>query len=253
MQLQRLFLAVGFAIAIVNPLANAKNSKPQLFLVGDSTMAIKAEERRPETGWGEKLVEKFSPHISIHNYAVNGRSSKSFRDEGRWAIVLKQLQPGDFVFIQFGHNDEKMNDPSRYTNPYSSYRANLQRYVEDVRNYQATPVLLSSIVRRHFNEAGSLIDDHGPYPAVVRQLANELQVDFIDLNTLTERFVSDLGVDESTHYYLHIPAGHSHYPEGKIDNTHLNAKGADAIATMVTNALCKKTLKLKRYIKTCDF
>ncbi len=248
-------LGSGLVSGLVNAAAgtgvNPQDSKPQLFLVGDSTMAVKAEDRRPETGWGEKLVAKFTTKISIQNHAVNGRSSKSFRDEGRWDTILKQLQPGDFVFIQFGHNDEKVNDPSRYTNPYSSFRANLKRYVEETRSHHATPLLLSSIVRRNFNTAGTLIDDHGPYPAVVRELARTMQIDFIDLNTLSEHFVSGLGVKESANYYLHVPAGHPNYPKGKTDNTHLNPAGADAIASMVAKALCEKDIALKDYLKSC--
>jgi lysophospholipase L1-like esterase len=240
------FLFVFATVAAIPP------HKTNLFLVGDSTMAIKKADRRPETGWGEKLRDLFKPSLIIHNHAVNGRSSKSFIAEGRWQTVIDQLQPGDFVFIQFGHNDQKANDPTRFTNPYSSYRKNLHRYVEDTRSRQATPILLSSIVRRNFNEAGTLIDDHGPYPAVMRELASYLQVDFIDLNTLTESFVSELGVEESAKYYLHVaPRSNNNYPDGKLDNTHLNPKGAKIVAQMVTNSLCEQSHNLSKFMIDC--
>lgn len=226
---------------------------PILFMVGDSTMAIKLDEKRPETGWGEKLVAYFQPRLKISNHAMNGRSSKSFRDEGRWQAVLNQLQPGDYVFIQFGHNDQKVNDPARFTNPYSSYRANLQSFVEETRAKHAIPVLLSSIVRRNFNEQGTLVDTHGPYPAVVRQLANELEVAFIDLHTLSERLVSERGANDSRELYLHLqPGEHVNYPQGVEDNTHLNPAGADAIAGLVASQLCQSNLPLKKYLRSCE-
>ena len=222
-------------------------------MVGDSTMAVKKEDERPETGWGEMLTEYLDASVTFLNHAVNGRSSKSFRDEGRWQIVMEQLRPGDFVFIQFGHNDQKINDPARFTNPYSVYRHNLQRYVQDTRAQGATPVLLSSIVRRNFNPAGSLVDTHAPYPAVMRHLAGELNVDYVDLNTLSELLLLRLGEEASRDYFMHLPAGeHPNYPQGVEDNTHLNPKGARAIAGLVTDSLCTSKHPLSAHLRQCN-
>lgn len=238
-------------ISCLGACSNIPSASPQLFLAGDSTMSIKEENRRPETGWGEKLREKFRPPLSIHNHAKNGRSSKSFINEGNWNQILLQLKPGDFVFIQFGHNDQKEGDPNRYTNPYSSYREYLRQYVDDTRSHHATPVLISSIVRRSFNDAGSLIDTHGPYPMVMRDLARELSVDFIDLNMLTERLITSLGAERSKEYYLHVSPRHKNYHEGISDNTHLSPYGAEEIATLVIVELCRINHPLKEYINTC--
>ncbi|MEC8884315.1 MAG: rhamnogalacturonan acetylesterase, partial [Bacteroidota bacterium] len=139
--------------------------KPTLYLIGDSTMADKKNpEENPEHGWGQVLPELLNDAIEVSNHAVNGRSSKSFITEGRWETVLETLKKGDFVFIQFGHNDQKFKDSTRYTNPFTQYRYNLERYVKETREAGATPILMSSIVRRKFNEHGTLEDTHGNYP-----------------------------------------------------------------------------------------
>ena len=225
---------------------------PRLFMAGDSTMASKDKRERPETGWGEKLPDYFRPELKIFNHAMNGRSSKSFRDEGRWQEILDQLRPGDYVFVQFGHNDQKINDPARFTNPYTGYRDNLKRFVEDTRARGATPVLLSSIVRRNFNDAGSLIDTHAPYPAVMRDLAREMKVYFIDLNTLSERLVLKHGVEGSLALYMHLPPRvNPNYPDGVADNTHLKPLGASEVARLVADTLCTSQHALSAYLNDC--
>ena len=127
--------------------------KPILFLIGDSTMANKDKpDKNPEHGWGQVLPQFLTTEIELQNHAMNGRSSKSFRTEGRWDKVEKQLKKGDFVVIQFGHNDQKVKDSTKFTNPYTQYRANLERYVNETRAKGATPILMTSIVRRDFTE-----------------------------------------------------------------------------------------------------
>src|SRR5215467_3078270 len=141
-----------------------------IYLAGDSTMAQKTADKRPETGWGEYLQSQFdNAKIRIENHAQNGRSTKSFIDEGRWQTIVERLRKGDYVFIEFGHNDEKSEDPTRYAAPRTDYRNNLIRFITDVRRKQAFPVLLTPIVRRRFNEKGELLDTHGEYPTVVRE------------------------------------------------------------------------------------
>lgn len=246
-----ILMMLGFLISFSCVAAEQKTTA-NLYLIGDSTMAEKLPGKRPETGWGEKLADYFSADLAIHNHAVNGRSSKSFRHEGRWQVVLDQLEAGDFVIIQFGHNDEKIASPDRYTNPYSSYRYNLLGYVEDTRARGATPILMSSIVRRNFNTEGSLIDDHGPYPAVARELAFQFKVDFVDLNWSSEMLVTDLGKEKSRSLYLHLaPGENDNYPEGVQDNTHLRPAGAAAIAELAVKDICVQHLTLSRYLLNC--
>ncbi|MFV0522686.1 MAG: rhamnogalacturonan acetylesterase [Mangrovibacterium sp.] len=224
--------------------------KIKIYLIGDSTCANKAKNRRPETGWGMEFGKFFNEYAEVENHALNGRSSKSFRSEGHWTEpILNKLQPGDYVFIQFGHNDQKFKSPDRYTNPFTGYRANLERYVNEVRSKGAHPILLSSIVRRNFNEHGALIDTHGEYPLVVRLVADDMHVPFLDLQRATEEFAINLGPEKSKAYWNHLePGENKNYPKGVHDDTHLNQKGADAVAQMVVKELKVQNL-LVSYLK----
>ncbi len=145
----------------------------RIHMIGDSTMATKSHPKtNPEFGWGQVLQDYFDANqVVVQNHALNGRSSKSFIGEGHWDRVTTTLQPGDYVFIQFGHNDQKDKSPDRYTNPFTGYRANLIKYAKESRSKGATPVLFTSVVRRHFNDEGTLTDTHGMYPFVVRDVA----------------------------------------------------------------------------------
>ena len=148
----------------------AHRVSPTLYLVGDSTMADKPDAaHNPERGWGQALPEFLDSSIVVKNFAVNGRSSKSFIDEGKWEAVRNKLHAGDFVCIEFGHNDEKREDSIRYAAADGPYRENLQRFVRETRAAGATPTLLTPIARRPWT-AGKLTDTHGQYLAAVRKL-----------------------------------------------------------------------------------
>ncbi len=224
--------------------------RPTLYLIGDSTMSKKKDpDKNPEHGWGQVLPELMSSEINIQNHAVNGRSTRSFIAEGRWEKVKEQLKPGDFVFIQFGHNDQKVNDPARYTNPFTQYRSNLEKFVNETREKGATPVLFSSIVRRNFNEAGVLVDTHGQYPLVVRMLAKDLDVPFVDLQLLTEQLEISYGPQDSKQLHLHLEPGEDPYePRGVTDDTHLSKKGAKLVASLALQEIARQDLQLKNYI-----
>lgn len=225
--------------------------KPTLYLIGDSTMADKENpDKNPEHGWGQMLPTLMTKDIVIQNHATNGRSSKSFRTEGRWDKVLQQLKKGDFVIIQFGHNDQKINDSSRFTNPYTQYRANLERYVRETRAKGATPILMTSIVRRNFNENGVLVDTHKEYPLVVRLVADELKVPLVDLQLLTEQLEISYGPEKSGKLHLHYKEGENpYYPKGKDDDTHLSEMGATLVAQMAASNLKSMKSGLEKYIK----
>ena len=151
--------------------------------IGDSTMADKPLEKpNPERGWGQLLPRYFRDPAMVVNHAKNGRSSKSFRDEGLWQPVLDALRPGDFVIIQFGHNDEKKEDPTRYSDPKTTFRENLRRYVSETRAKGARPILATPINRREFDAEGKLKDTHGDYPPAVRAVAAEEKVPLLDLH-----------------------------------------------------------------------
>lgn len=222
-----------------------------IYTIGDSTMADKKNpEENPEHGWGQMLPLFFNESVVISNHAVNGRSTRSFIDQGLWDKVFEKLNKGDYVFIQFGHNDQKENDSTRYTNPHTAYRYNLMRFVEEARQKGANPVLFSSIVRRNFNEQGTLVDTHGEYPMVTRLVAETMDVPFVDLQYLTEQLEESYGVEGSKKLHLHYEPGEvSYYPEGKTDDTHLSKLGATEVAKLVINELKNKVPNLVPYLK----
>jgi len=238
-------------ILVLFSVSASAQQKPTLFLIGDSTMSDKKDpEVNPEHGWGQMLPQLMTSEITIENYAVNGRSSRSFIAEGLWEEVKNKLQPGDFVFIQFGHNDQKVKDSSRYTNAFTQYRANLERFVKETREKGGIPILMSSIVRRNFNEEGVLVDTHGEYPLVTRMVAEFLEVAFIDMQLLTEQLEIAYGPEDSKKLHLHLEPGEDSYePEGRHDDTHLSEKGATMVASLALQEIAKKNLELKKYIK----
>jgi lysophospholipase L1-like esterase len=244
---KKIFIILYFLLPLFMP----AQQKPTLFLIGDSTMANKENpDKNPEHGWGQMLPEFMTSGIEIQNHAVNGRSSKSFRTEGRWDKVMKQLKKGDFVIIQFGHNDEKITDSVRFTNPYTQYRANLERYVQEAREKGAVPILMTSIVRRNFNENGVLVDTHKEYPLAARLTANDLKVPLVDLQLLTEQLEISYGPENSKKLHLHYKKGETaYYPEGKDDDTHLSKLGAESVAKLAVNALKNLKTGLEKYIK----
>jgi lysophospholipase L1-like esterase len=194
-------------------------------------MANKKPEGYPETGWCQVLGEYFDESVRVQNHARNGRSSKSFIEEGRWQAVLDSLKPGDFVFIQFGHNDEKEYDSTRYTTPYGTYTDNLELFVDQTRDKGATPILFTSIVRRKFGEDGKLVPTHGDYPDAVRQVAEKLDVPLVDLQKLTKDWVNGMGDEPSKEMFLWVAPGEN-YPEGREDDTHLSERGAHGIVQL---------------------
>jgi lysophospholipase L1-like esterase len=222
-----------------------------IYTIGDSTMANKPNpDKNPERGWGQMLQPHFTNDVVVVNKAVNGRSTRSFIAENRWDSIYKVLKKGDYVFIQYGHNDGKVTDPTRYTNPYTIYRNNLIKFVKDTREKGAYPILFTSIARRNFNEQGVLIDTHGNYPLVTRMVAQEFNVPLIDLQYYTELMEESYGVEGSKQLHLHYKLGEDpYYPEGKEDNTHLSVKGATLIAEIVIDQLKKYKILLRKKIK----
>jgi lysophospholipase L1-like esterase len=246
-----LFLFLSFEMTSAQQgFAENSGRKITVFTIGDSTMANKKAEVAPETGWCQAFQTFVDQTVAIKNRAVNGRSTKSFINEGRWKSVLDSLQPGDYVFIQFGHNDEKIQDSTRYTEPFTSYRKNLERFVRETREKGATPILFTSIVRRKF-ENGFLTDTHGNYPVVVRQVAAEMIVPMIDLQLLTAGAVTALGDEASKSIYLWtLPT--DKFPKGRQDDTHLNLQGANLVAKLAAQQLVLLDNTLAKYIKTKD-
>lgn len=271
-----LLLAVAFILC-----SAFRADKPvvTIFMIGDSTMANKKMDGgNPERGWGMVLPGFFSEDIQIENHAANGRSSKSFISEGRWEKVISRVKKGDYVFIQFGHNDEK-SDSTRHTDPGTTFDDNLRRYVNETRAKGGIPVLFNSIVRRNFvqpkdasiakdirrtpgekeqkerpTEGTVLYDTHGAYLDSPRNVAKELGVVFIDMNKITHDLVEGLGPVESKKLFMFVgPDRVPAFPKGREDNTHLNVYGARTIAGLAVDAIAKEIPELSKYVRHYDY
>lgn len=210
-----------------------------IYLAGDSTMAQKLVHYRPETGWGEALQQYFDiDRVRVVNLARNGRSTRSFVAEGRWESLLAALKPGDYVFVQFGHNDEKSENPSVYADPRTDYPGNLRRFVSEVRARGGHPVLLTPVARRRFAD-GTVQDTHGAYPDAVRSVAGSESVPLIDMQLRSTAILQRYGDEGSRALYLHIDstARHPNYPRGVRDDTHFSALGAEVMAREVVEGI----------------
>ena len=199
-----------------------------LHYIGDSTVARNNIHSYPQTGMSQGLELYLRQDVRVESYAKNGRSTKSFLDEGRFELVKTAMQPGDLLLIQFGHNDEK-EDSARHTDPHTTFRANLALFVEAARSRGAYPVLLTPIARRLFDASGEFRPgSHGEYPAAIRKMAAELQVPLIDLTAETEAFLAQLGDEPSKPLFM--------WPK---DNTHLKPEGAVKMAGFVAGGFRK--------------
>lgn len=207
---------------------------PVLYLVGDSTLADKPRSTFPERGWGQMLRDFAVPPLRVDNHAMNGRSTKSFIDEGRWDEVLRRLKPDDWVLIEFGHNDSKAHKPAVYAEAQTDYRQNLLRMVAEVRAKGAHPLLASSVARRKWNEAhDQLVPTHGDYPTVAREVAMQEDVPFLELEALTTEMEFEEGYEGSTSLHVWIEPGENPVDlQGRQDNTHYSAKGGIKVARL---------------------
>jgi len=205
----------------------------KIFLAGDSTCAIKSTKAFPETGWGMPFVYFWDSTVTVVNLARNGRSTKSFRNEGLWKKITDDATTGDYVFIQFGHNDEVPTKKDATTE--AEFRGNLTRYVKEARSTGAVPVLITPVARRKFDSAsGLIVGTHNVYSQIVRTVANENHVLLIDLDMKAQQLYQQMGVEHSKSLFLHLkPGEHPNYPDGKEDNTHFNELGARLIAQIV--------------------
>lgn len=239
-----------FALALLTPaLVSAADAPPRLYLVGDSTMADKPLDL-PERGWGMALGQFFTDPSMIRNHAMNGRSSKSFIDEGRWQKILAELKAGDFVIVQFGHNDEKIEDPKRGTDPQTSFPDHLRRYVREARAKGASPILATPVCRRKFDAAGRLVPTHGAYPAATRRVAAEEKVPLLELETATATWLQAEGDEPTKKYFMWIePGKHPKIRDGRKDDTHFVAAGATKVASLAVAQIREQKLPLAAWLK----
>lgn len=226
----------------------------RVFLIGDSTMAEKIPADFPETGWGMPFSKLFNEAVEVQNHAYNGRSTRSFRREGRWAKVQAQLKKGDYVLIQFGHNDAKASDTSRYAPAQTDFRENLIRYVKETRAQGATPILLTPTQRRKFDSTGTFVDQHADYPAVVREVAAKENVMLIDVEKASRAIIQQEGPEGSKKLFLHYPVGiFKKFMKGAADDTHFSPYGATRISSLVAESISNSTEPLKSFLKKSLF
>ena len=237
-------LALSFKISFAQ---QASEKHILVYTIGDSTMANYAADVYPETGWCQVFYTFVDQTVEVKNCAKSGRSSKSFISEGSWKAILDSLKEGNYVFIQFGHNDEKTWDSTRYAEPFTQYADNLLRFIRESREKGAIPILFTPIVRRKFVNS-FLTDTHGNYPVVVRQLAAKSNVPLIDLNLLTAGAVTALGEDASKKIYVWT-APDTKFPEGRRDDTHLNVEGAYLVSKLAAQQLILLDNSLAKKIK----
>ncbi len=201
----------------------------RIIYAGDSTVTFNHIATYPQTGLSQGLSLYVKDDVFIRSFAINGRSTKSFIDQGRLKAVDEYLMPGDFLFIQFGHNDEKMSDPLRYADPHTTYRDNLKLFVETARKHDAVPVIISPIARRLFDTSGIFLPgSHGEFPEAARIVAEETGCAFIEMTSVSENYIAMLGDFASRPLYV--------YPK---DNSHLTMQGAVVMAGFLADGLLK--------------
>ncbi|MCH5234704.1 MAG: rhamnogalacturonan acetylesterase [Muribaculaceae bacterium] len=219
---------------------------PTVFISGDSTVTDYDVE--PYASWGQMIPRWFNDGIAFANYAESGARLDSFKERGRWEKILSEVKPGDWVFIEFGHNDQKLSGPGK--GAFYFYMYQLKEYIDEVRSRGAYPVFLTPTRRRYFNDEGKLIDSHEDYPEAMRFIAQRENVPLIDLQEMTGTLYETLGVEDSKRAFVQYPAGT--YPGQKDDlkdNTHFNPYGAYEIAKCVVEGIKQLDLPLTQYIR----
>lgn len=217
----------------------------RIFMMGDSTMRYNNIYAYPQTGWGQVLHLFTKNEWLIEDHAENGRSTKSFIAEGRFDAILNKLEKGDFVICQFGHNDEKSQDPLRYTTPYGTYQENLKYFADKV-NEKGGHIVYATSITRHKFENGKCINSHLDYPQAMLDFCKANNYTCIDLNKLTMDLYTHLGEEESKKYHMIFPANvYKTYPEGKDDHSHLVFEGAKTICELFVSAISKTNDPIK--------
>lgn len=243
-------------LAILVAVSVSAQDKIVLRLMGDSTMADKdLSYQNPERGWGQRLKSHVDAGVVVANYAQNGRSTKSVQTLGIWDRVKADLKAGEYLFIQFGHNDSKESDSTRYAAPFGAYQDNIRLFVDYALSVGAKPILFTPVSRRWFDDEGKLKRGcHGDYPAAVKQVAEEYGLPLIDANEVTQQWLMSLGDEASRKYYMWIEEGtNPKHPQGKVDNTHTNVAGARQIVNLLLPEIVKVIPELASHVVNYDF
>jgi lysophospholipase L1-like esterase len=240
-------LKAFLAFLVMTLMAGSTQNKITVYLIGDSTIADKAIAAYPETGWGMPFAFMFDSTVTVANHAKNGRSTRTFISENRWQPIVDNLKQGDYVLMQFGHNDESKEKVDRYTSP-EDYKKNLVKFIAETRARKANPVLLTPVTRRRFKD-GKIQETHAEYSRLVLEVAKEQNTPVIDLDKLSRELLQEFGEDNSKLLFLHLqPGEHPNYPDGKEDNTHFNELGARKMAQIVLREIKNLNLELAQRI-----
>jgi len=215
----------------------------KIFIAGDSTASIKETKAYPETGWGMPFVNFWDSTVTVVNKAKNGRSTKSFRNENLWQQILDESSEGDYVFIQFGHNDEVPTKSNATTE--IEFRNNLTVFVNEAKSKKLNSILLTPVARRKFDSTGKIVGTHDVYAQIVKEVAAKEKVPLIDMDKKGQVLYQQMGVENSKLLFLQLkPGEHPNYPEGKEDNTHFSELGARLIAQLVLSEIKKQMPEL---------
>lgn len=226
------FILLVFSILMLGFVLPSRK-KIKIFLAGDSTVSNKEKKAFPETGWGMPFTYFWDSSITVVNRAKNGRSTKSFISEGLWQSILDEASYGDYIFIQFGHNDESKDKGDRYSTAVE-FKANLLKFVLDSRKKHAIPILITPVARRKFDANEVIKETHGEYPDLVKQVASENDVPLIDLNEKSKILLNELGPESSKNFFNYLSIDENpNYPNGAKDDTHFNELGARRMAELV--------------------
>jgi len=245
------FCAALFAAVLPSRAAEPAAAGFTVYMTGDSTMAdyavVPAQALR---GWGQMLHMYFKNGVRVDNHAMSGRSCRSFIAEGRWKTVMDRIKEGDYMIIQFGHNDEKKEDPKRYADPFGDFKNFLAGFVKDVRDKGAHPILVTPVSRRSFGPDNKIVHSHGDYAVAVRKLAEEEKVPLLDLEARTSEELEKLGPERSKAWFMWIPA--NEFPgqtEEKQDSTHFNGYGANRVCDLAILEIKKNAPDLAKWVR----
>ena len=242
--MRKLFIPLAL---LLMAFAMPDKKKITIWMCGDSTMSIKETKAYPETGWGMPFVYFWDSTVNIENLAKNGRSTSSFRNEGLWKQVLDNAKDGDYVFIQFGHNDE-VPTKKTYTTEVE-FKNNLKQFIKETKSKKAIPILFTPMARRKFDAAGKIEGTHDVYSQIVRDVSKEEKVILFDMDKITQQLYQQFGVEKSKLLFLQLkPGEHPNYPDGKEDNTHFSELGARLVAQAVLSEIKKQIPELAERI-----
>ncbi|WP_251551458.1 rhamnogalacturonan acetylesterase [Neobacillus muris] len=214
--------------------------KLKIYLAADSTVQRYDEQEKHQGGWGEFLQDYFTDEVKVENHAIGGRSSKTFIEEGRLDKIAKKIKAGDFLLIQMGHNDAAKNKPERYTEPFTTYKQYLKKYIDCAKSYQAEPVLITPAARLHL-ENNRFINDFPEYCQAMKEIAVEEDVALIDLMEKSLNLFDRVGYQKAFTYFMASVNDH--------DYTHFTKNGAKQMARLVADGIKELEIKISHLMK----